>query len=352
VISMKNLKYIFAFALLCFGFSAIQLACASGNSNPSESNLNVRSISKSYEFPFVGWEVSAISSLMTNSILFQNDTGRQAEVANQIKDILSENEIHIFPPLNFRLEKPPYLLVISPRDKIYYMDRVLLRQDLNEVEMEDVESRIDKLGLSSLIVQLGGFAATYPPIIDLNSNLHYSISTIVEEWLHQYLVFKPLGFLYLQDSIGFRQDIKMIAANETLAGMVSDEITSQVIARYYKDIPKKTSLQGNLNFNFNKEMKETRKNVDDHLNRGNIEEAEKYMEARRLIFTSQGYKIRKLNQAYFAFHGIYGQSPSSVSPIHQLLIKARDSSQSLKDFLEKVSAISNYNDLLRLADEQ
>jgi hypothetical protein len=58
-----------------------------------------------------------------------------------------------------------------------------------------------------------------------------------------------------------------------------------------------------------------------------------------------------LNQAYFAFHGIYGQSPASISPIHRQLQLIRDESQSLNEFLGKTSAIIKYDDLVKLSGE-
>jgi hypothetical protein len=38
---------------------------------------------------------------------------------------------------------------------------------------------------------------------------------------------------------------------------------------------------------------------------GKVELAEEFMEERRQFFWKKGYHIRKLNQAYFAFHGAY-----------------------------------------------
>ena len=80
-------------------------------------------------------------------------------------------------------------------------------------------------------------------------------------------------------------------------------------------------------FCFNREMRETRLNVDNLLAEGKVDEAEAYMEERRQLFVDNGYSIRKLNQAYFAFHGTYGDSPTSVSPIHGQLQKLRESIQ-------------------------
>ncbi len=56
-------------------------------------------------------------------------------------------------------------------------------------------------------------------------------------------------------------------------------------------------------------MRITRVTVDELLAEGKIEEAEAYMEARRVFFWENGYLIRKINQAYFAFYGAYADQP-------------------------------------------
>ena len=52
------------------------------------------------------------------------------------------------------------------------------------------------------------------------------------------------------------------------------------------------------------------------LAQGKIEEAEAYMEERRRFLAANGHFIRKINQAFFAFHGSYATSPASISPGH------------------------------------
>ncbi len=66
-----------------------------------------------------------------------------------------------FPPINFNLEKPPYMLVISPRDRIESMREITLQSSISLKEIEDIEAKVDKLGVSSLVVELGGYS-TYP----------------------------------------------------------------------------------------------------------------------------------------------------------------------------------------------
>ena len=93
-------------------------------------------------------------------------------------------------------------------------------------------------------------------------------------------------------------------------------------------------------------MRETRLRVDDLLAEGRVEEAEAYMEERRLIFVEQGYGLRKLNQAYFAFHGSYATSPSSGNPIGGQLEWLRAQSPTLRDYVRTVSSFARYDVLL------
>jgi len=69
------------------------------------------------------------------------------------------------------------------------------------------------------------------------------------------------------------------------------------------------------------------------------------MEEKRQYLASMGYYIRKLNQAYFAFHGTYGDSPASISPIGAELKQLREQSASLKAFLDTAAAMTSRQDL-------
>jgi hypothetical protein len=349
--SMQNIQRRFIFSLGIVVLVGMSLSCTGKIAQREDNYYRVRSLAEPYTFDFVSWEAQAIYSLLGEKIFGQSGSDQETRLRSQIETVLVENGISVLPPLNFRLEKPPHLLVVSSREKIFYLDRVLLRQNLSDDAIEKLETQVDNLGLSSLVEGLGGLGATYPPIIDSNASLTFMVDTAVEEWLHQYLVFRPLGLLYLLDSLGIRQDRDVIIMNETLAGMVSDEIGSQVYARYYGAAEGVKPDRKRSGFDFRAEMRLTRKNVDQYLSQGDIEEAERYMEERRQVFLSNGYKIRKLNQAYFAFHGIYGGSPASVSPIHGELKLLRTKSSSLKDFLQKTSEMTSYTDLVKALQE-
>jgi len=93
-------------------------------------------------------------------------------------------------------------------------------------------------------------------------------------------------------------------------------------------------------------MREIRKAVDKYLAQGKIEQAEEFMEQKRQYLASKGYHIRKLNQAYFAFHGAYADSLTSVNPIGSELKVLRGQSVSLESFLDVVAQMTTRQDLV------
>ena len=112
------------------------------------------------------------------------------------------------------------------------------------------------------------------------------------------------------------------------------------------------SLQGEQetsdgkSFDFFKIMQETRKHVLVLLGEGDIEEAEYYMDQRAELFRENGYYIRKLNQAYFAFHGIYATTAASDSPIGEQVKVFRSKTSSLQEFLRSISEFRDYEEFV------
>jgi uncharacterized protein YdcH (DUF465 family) len=317
---------------------------------------------KSLESEIAADETSDLASLEAELNDLQEQRAALADdveriIASQIKEVLAEQGIFnpmyeyirlkvSFPPLNFKLDKLPYLLVISPRERIDSIREIALKQDLTLEEIEAIEEQVDELGVSSLVVELGGAGALYPTLVTNNASLQFTINAAVEEWLHQYLAFKPLGFLYILDLLGISRNYEIATMNETLASMVSEEIGAIVRQRYYPDYETNAQQEAEPEFDFNQEMREIRRTVDEYLAQGEIELAEEFMEEKRQYLASMGYYIRKLNQAYFAFHGAYADSPTSISPIGVELTTLREQSASLKDFLNTVAAMTNRQELI------
>jgi hypothetical protein len=92
----------------------------------------------------------------------------------------------------------------------------------------------------------------------------------------------------------------------------------------------------------------TRVTVDDLLAQGKIEEAEAYMEQRRGVFWENGYHIRKINQAYFAFYGAYADQPGGAAgadPVGEAVRQLRARSPSLAEFIQRIAWMSSFEQL-------
>ena len=265
----------------------------------------------------------------------------------QIKEALAREDVSGFPPVNLRLGELPRLLVISPRDRIESIREIMLLPDVSLEDIEGIEARADQLGVSSLVVSLGGYGGAYPSFVTNSAGLQATIDTAVEEWMHQRLAFTPLGFRYVLDLLGLERNYDIATINETVAGMVSEEIGAMIRAEYYpgEEEGARREQEEQPGFDFNREMRETRIAVDEYLARGETELAEEFMEQKRQYLASQGHYIRKLNQAYFAWHGTYADEPTSVSPIGAELRELRAQSMSVKDFLDTVSRMTSREDL-------
>jgi hypothetical protein len=258
----------------------------------------------------------------------------------------------VWPPVNFKLEKPLYMLIISPRDKIQIMDSITIEQDISQAQIEQVEESVDSLNVSSLIVQIGGLGVTYPTFVTQNANLKWTIETAVHEWLHQYLAFKPLGFGYVLELLGLPVNPSIVTINETVASMAGKEIGDMVYNKYYapyqnsgNNITATSDEVPATTFDFNEEMRQIRLAVDSYLADGQVDQAEAFMREKQQYLAANGYYIRKLNQAYFAFYGSYADSPTSVDPIGTKLALLREHSASVTDFVRTASGLRNTNDL-------
>lgn len=356
----------------------------------SEVGKNVHPITDPYEFSLIQWELDSFgdqlwSSLKPASQVKIDDTqtveeyfvsiseqgNADAALEKRTEDILTlqirtvlieEGIIHpldnwipvqtVFPPVNFEFENPPHLLVISPREEIKLLSRTVLDPVMAASEKETIEQQVDQLGYSSLVTSLGGVGFTYPTMIYRTSDIRHAIEMAVEEWFHQYMAFKPLGWRYFLDSVGIKADNDIVTMNETVAGIVSNEIADIVHHKYYAGFAQAATDENRRDdFDFDLEMRQIRLVVEQYLADGKIEQAETFMNEKRDFLASNGYHIRKLNQAYFAFHGTYADDPSTVSPIGQDLQDYRKRSGSLREFLDGVSRMTSYHELKNTLEE-
>jgi len=194
------------------------------------------------------------------------------------------------------------------------------------------------------VISIGGLAA-YPAIVRDDRAYSTIVETAAHEWLHQYLAFTPLGFRYVLDLTGISPNYDIATMNESLAGMVGKEIGAMVYRKYYAGFESETTPKAGNSFDFNLAMREIRKTVDGYLAGGEVKQAETYMEQQRKELAANGYYIRKLNQAYFAFHGAYADSPAFQNPIGLELKELRAKSASLKIFLKKAAGLTTRQDL-------
>jgi hypothetical protein len=146
--------------------------------------------------------------------------------------------------------------------------------------------------------------------------------------------------------------------NETTADIVGGEVGKALLARFYPEAAANYAMQvqavslskspARANFDFRAEMHTTRVHVDELLAARKISEAETYMEQRRQVFWNNGYAIRKLNQAYFAFYGAYADVPGGAAgedPVGPAVRALRTRNKSLAAFLNTIAQMSSFQQL-------
>ena len=260
----------------------------------------------------------------------------------------------LVPPVLYRSEPNSMALIVSPRDEVRQVANLLLIRGLELDQIITMEEKIeDNLDLSALVVGVGG-VGLYPSMIIETPNLDWMIHVISHEWTHNYLTIRPLGAAY-------NNSPEMTTINETIADLSADDIQQRVFQLYYPeylspelvpdqfsndedqpvDIQPLDTLEPPV-FDFREQMHITRLEVDRLLVEGRIDEAESYMELRREFFWKNGYNIRKLNQAYFAFHGSYAADPGGAADqegagLGSLLRDLKAGSTSYREFMQSVA---------------
>jgi hypothetical protein len=281
----------------------------------------------------------------------------ESVLQEQVATILAEEGFDLlnqtWPPVQMHMTPLPFVLVVSPREEIRQIYSFSLVPGLVTADQEQIESSIlEKTDRSALVVPIGG-VGLFPAMILERSDINFLVNTIAHEWGHHWLSLHPLGIRYSATPA-------LRTINETVASIVGNEIGAIVIERYYPEFvpveqpPASSQPEPGTPppFDFNQEMALTRIRVDELLAEGNVEEAESYMEDRRQFFWDNGYRIRKLNQAYFAFYGAYADSPgqSGDDPIGPALAALRQNSPSLRVFLDEVAPIGSLDELLELSE--
>jgi hypothetical protein len=250
----------------------------------------------------------------------------------------------LFPPVLINLTPPPNVLVVAPRTELRVIDSSVLGA-MDAAAQERLEAAADSTGVSSLVAPIGGLA-TYPSMVLDNDSAQQVLSASAHEWVHQYLIFYPLGQGYWSS-----QQTREI--DETTADLIGNEVGAQIAARIGLSMPPATASPRTSRrppgFDFRSFMRETRAQVEQMLGAGQADAAEAYMRAQRDELQRHGYQIRKLNQAYFALYGSYGDgyAASPSNPIPGLLRQLRNQSPTIGDFLTRVRGVTTVEELRR-----
>lgn len=296
-------------------------------------------------------------------------TARQASLApfaesilqSQVNSALAELGLttggQTIPPLLYRSSPTPLALIVSPRDHIEQTTNISILPSITLDQQIKLEDDVAKsLNVSTLIVPIGGIGV-YPTMVMETTDLPWMLTVIAHEWTHNYLNLRPLGLNYSTTP-------ELRTMNETTASISGDEVGLLVLKKYYPELlassPTLSLLQSNIAyrpsnrladttpFDYRAEMHTTRVKADELLAQGKVEEAEKYMEQRRLLFWENGYLIRKLNQAFFAFHGAYADVPGGAAgedPVGPAVRALREQSDSLADFINTIGWMTSFDQL-------
>ena len=256
------------------------------------------------------------------------------------------------PPLLYKVTELPLSLIVSPREVIRQDANISLDPEMDMAQIITLENEVaNGLDVSTLVTRIGG-VGVYPTMVAQSTSLPWLAETIAHEWIHNYLTLQPLGLRYDTSA-----DLRTM--NETTASIAGKEIGAALLMSYYPEFALPPVNHAVLDesgtpepappvFDFTAEMRITRVNADALLAEGKISEAEEYMEERRKVFWNNGYQIRKLNQAYFAFNGAYADVPGGAAgedPVGAAVRALRSESSDLASFVMKMAAMRSFEDL-------
>jgi hypothetical protein len=287
----------------------------------------------------------------------------EATLQSQITDALAELGLTTIgqpiPPVLYHTSSTPLALIVSERSVIQQIANISILPSLTLDDQITLEDEVAKsLDVSTLVVPIGG-VGVYPTMVTETTDLRWTLDTIAHEWTHNYLNLRPLGLNYSTTP-------ELRTMNETTASIAGGEVGTYVLQKHYPELlasgskldvgftsfkesflPLSTTTDP-APFDFRAEMHETRVTADQLLADGKIDEAETYMEQRRQVFWENGYLLRKLNQAYFAFHGAYADVPGGAAgedPVGPAVRALREQSDSLADFINQISWMTSFEQL-------
>ena len=253
----------------------------------------------------------------------------------------------VWPPVDTEFTDVPRALARSPRDHIELLGSSLLKEDLTLAQVEAIEAGVSQSeNVSALSFPTSGVGA-YPTIAEYPTDYRRAMEVIAHEWTHNYLFFRPLGVRYFKNN-----DLRTI--NETVANIVGQELAARVVERWPLESPapsiSPSTVPPKPGVDLHAELQKLRGDVDNLLADGKIDEAEALMEQRRRELADEGYFIRKINQAYFAYLNLYAGTTgaaAATNPIGPKVDALRSLSSSLSQFVDIVGNVTSVADLDR-----
>jgi len=247
-----------------------------------------------------------------------------------------------WPPVDVDLGETLRVLAVSPRSEVRLIRTVLLGSDIGADEFERLEAIVEADGeWSAWVTTIGGVALYPAPVVSSRDYLR-TLQIMAHEWTHHYLGFYPLGLSYARGP-------EMRTINETVADIVGDELGAAAALTIEAELPIADTPESEaILARTDPILRSLRLEVDELLAQGEVEEAERRMEAARLELIEAGRSFRTINQAFLAFRGGYGASGSSASQWGPRLFALRETSESLAHFLEQVRAIGSPEEADRL----
>jgi hypothetical protein len=250
-------------------------------------------------------------------------------------------------------------LVVSPRDAMVQQNNISIQPEMTVEEQIALEDAVAAgVDVSTLVVPIGGIGIN-PTMVTRTGDIHWLMEVVAHEWAHNYFFLRPLGVAYLSSP-------ELRTMNEAAAGLIGREVGRLLIERYYPEFappppgpepppPDPTETQPEPEpepeppaFDFRDEMRETYLNAERLLSEGEIEAAEQYMELRRLFLWDNGYRFRKLNQAYFAVYGAYPDSAGGAAvadPVGEAVRALWERTGSVQAFMRTIAWMDSFTEL-------
>ena len=246
--------------------------------------------------------------------------------------------LDVFPPVDVVFASPPNAMILSPRERIYRQEAFLLQPGLSDQVKGQLEAvALDSENLSATVERIGGLSV-YPSVVLDTAGLRFGLEAAAHEWVHHWMFFRPLGRNYGKST-------EMLMLNETAATIAGEELGDLAYTALTGETVTRPWVRGNPEkFDFSAEMGKTRRRAEELLAQGDIEGAEAFMEDRRQRFVAQGYNIRNINQAYFAFYGSYGTRPGGAGLVGEQLKELRNRSGSIREFLGTMGQFGSYRE--------